>query len=583
MFRCFPRLVAGLCVVSLACLPGAVWAGISGTTNWEVQTGGSDTANGGGFDPASASMATNLAATSATGTAPVVTSASYNFAARDVGAWLFIKSGTNWIPGWYRIVSVASNAATLTATIGSAPLWVGGTDSGTNTVAGCATTASPTGGTWSIDYSQSASPGIVYTDMAVGGTNTQYTSALNPVGPNVVGNIISVTSGTGFTVQRVQIASVSGTTATVDKTLGGTSLTGGNGGMGGALATIAKTYTLASTGVIVWVKSGTYALSAAMDLRASAPTYLFGYSVTRGDDVFACAILTCNFSSGAAIRTSATSLVKNIEVAKGSGTTVRGFWAEQGCIYYQCKATNCDDMGFYSNFTGPQYYYSCWASGCTSSTSGAFFANILSHYVGCVATSSGATSGFLSTAACTYIDCVSDGTTGPNHGISTVAGSLVHGCWARANANAGADGIYMNGIIAGVSNSIAIGSGRDGIHVLAFTSGTSLVLNCATFGNGAGVGGGTMTRGLVALSGDPSVNSASGNYAPNNTAGTGAACRAAGFPAKLGNQLTASYPDIGPAQSSASGGSGTGPGKKAGPGGGKVGLISPPIRLRKAG
>ena len=208
---------------------------LAASTIFEVNSGGSDTANGGGFDPANASMATDLAATSATGTAPVVTSASYNFSTRDNGAWLFIKGGTNWTPGWYQIASTSGNAATLTATIGSAMLLSGNVPASASTVAGCATTAILTGGTWSIDYSQSTAPGIAYTDMVIGSTTTQYTSAAKPVGPNLVGNLIAVTSGTGFTVQRVQVVSVSGITATCDKSLGTGASTGGNGGLGGAL------------------------------------------------------------------------------------------------------------------------------------------------------------------------------------------------------------------------------------------------------------------------------------------------------------------------------------------------------------
>jgi hypothetical protein len=52
----------------------------SATTYREVETGGSDTADGGGgFDLGNANMATNLAAPSGDTSSPVVTSASYNF------------------------------------------------------------------------------------------------------------------------------------------------------------------------------------------------------------------------------------------------------------------------------------------------------------------------------------------------------------------------------------------------------------------------------------------------------------------------------------------------------------------------
>ena len=91
---------------------------LGGTTIVEVQTGGSDSANGGCFDPGKVSAGgfTDGAATSATGNSPVFSSASYNFVAGDVGAWLYIDSGTNWIPGWYQIASVASNVATIATT-----------------------------------------------------------------------------------------------------------------------------------------------------------------------------------------------------------------------------------------------------------------------------------------------------------------------------------------------------------------------------------------------------------------------------------------------------------------------------------
>jgi hypothetical protein len=205
------------------------------TCIFEVNGSASDN-NGGGFDPAQ-TMATDLAATSGTGTAPVVTSASYNFVAGDVNAYLFVKSGTNWTPGWYKITSVSSNAATLDAAVGHVVLYQDSKSAAMNTVAGVATTASPTSGTWSVDYSRGTSAQFAFTDMVIDGTtNTKFTSAAHPVGPNFVGNTINITSGTGFTVQSVSVNSVSGTTATCDKSLGTLSSTGGTGNLGGAKA-----------------------------------------------------------------------------------------------------------------------------------------------------------------------------------------------------------------------------------------------------------------------------------------------------------------------------------------------------------
>src|SRR6267142_7288271 len=94
---------------------------IPATQFWEVQSGGAS-GNGAGFDPGNANMATDLAATNANTSSPVITSASYNFVASDVNHWAYIKAGTNWTAGWYKILSVAANAATLDGTIGNAVL-----------------------------------------------------------------------------------------------------------------------------------------------------------------------------------------------------------------------------------------------------------------------------------------------------------------------------------------------------------------------------------------------------------------------------------------------------------------------------
>src|SRR5262245_31004119 len=96
---------------------------IANTTIYEVRSTGNDL-NGGGCTPCNANFMTDRAVSNAqgTGTGPAVTSASYTFVAGDVNAWLFIRSGTNWIPGWYQIASVAGGAATLNAAIGAAIL-----------------------------------------------------------------------------------------------------------------------------------------------------------------------------------------------------------------------------------------------------------------------------------------------------------------------------------------------------------------------------------------------------------------------------------------------------------------------------
>lgn len=94
---------------------------IAAGTIWEVRSTGSDN-NGGGFvsgasgsdysQQASAQYsASDLVVDASTNT--IVTSATHNFVGADVGNLLHITSGAGWTAGFYQIVSVASNAATL--------------------------------------------------------------------------------------------------------------------------------------------------------------------------------------------------------------------------------------------------------------------------------------------------------------------------------------------------------------------------------------------------------------------------------------------------------------------------------------
>src|SRR6476661_4844198 len=103
---------------------------LSAATVWEVRPAGSGASdnNGGGFvagasgtdfsqQDAAAYSGTNLAIDAATNTK--VTSATHNFVAADVGNLLQITAGAGFTTGFYQIVSVASNAATLDRSAGT--------------------------------------------------------------------------------------------------------------------------------------------------------------------------------------------------------------------------------------------------------------------------------------------------------------------------------------------------------------------------------------------------------------------------------------------------------------------------------
>lgn len=218
---------------------------LAATTYWEINGGATaNNVNGGGFNTGNANFMTDL--TTDTNTAntasPVVSSATYNFVAGDVGAWVFIKSGTNWYANtFYKIASVASNKATLQAAVGQG-LTIDSTTNTvvTNTSVGVASTGTPTGGTFGIDYSQGTSSITNNTDLAStnGTTNpSTITSAGSPFGRNHVGNIIHVTAGTSWTAGWYEIVSVSGSTATLDRAVGSSAtLSSGTFALGGAMS-----------------------------------------------------------------------------------------------------------------------------------------------------------------------------------------------------------------------------------------------------------------------------------------------------------------------------------------------------------
>lgn len=214
---------------------------LSAGTIYEVRDSAtSGNVNSGGFNPGNTNGLTDLTTNVGTGntSSPVVSSASYNFAAGDVGAWLYIQSGTNWTPGWYKIASVATNKATLSAGVGQA-LQQSNNRFATNTVAGCATTGTPTGGTFMIDYSQQNSAQASFTNLGSASSSTTLTdnSSGGKFTPVMVGNLIHITAGTNFTPQWYEIISVTDANNVVlDRTPNSGTATTGTGKVGGAIS-----------------------------------------------------------------------------------------------------------------------------------------------------------------------------------------------------------------------------------------------------------------------------------------------------------------------------------------------------------
>lgn len=265
---------------------------------WEIRdTATTGNVNGAGFNPANASFPTDLVGATANTSAPVVTSATYTFVAGDVSAWIYVKAGTNWTPGFYQIASVATGAATLSAAVGAA-LQLDATMNRyvPNTVAGVATVASPTGGTYGVDYSQQNTAQTTATDFTAVGSSATMTSATAAFTPVMVGNVFhQTTTGVGaFGVAGWYeiVTYVNATTVTTDRTtnngtasVGCTGFVGGAGRLNGLEDDFLEMIPGASR---VFIKNGSYTLSGALAVSsnnstAALVTRLVGYNALRGD------------------------------------------------------------------------------------------------------------------------------------------------------------------------------------------------------------------------------------------------------------------------------------------------------------
>lgn len=514
-----------------------------------VRPSGDDTNNGGGFNLGNANFATDLTtdANTANTSAPVVSSASYNFVAGDSGKYLFIQAGTSWLPGLYPIASVASNKATLNAAIGAAVLYDGTQLSGLNTAVGCATVGTPTSGTWGVDYSNADAARITFTDIL--GVGTTFTSVLNPVGKNFIGNYISVTSGTNYTVQRVEVVSTSTITATVDKTFGASATGNGGGRLGGALASPGKAGGLAIGGNDVFIRSGTYSITSASSNVASgvvsipAAGTISNFSRWEGFGTIprdwgtrpllqASGISTTNlFTIGAT--NGAYSYTGNLSIdcaGLSSLYGIQGSNAKSQIDYV--KVANGASGGFGCT---AGLYTRCEATG-TSVTAG--FSIIAGMFIGCEAYGN-TVPGFSSTGLAHFIDCIASGNTGATSDGFITGGSpnSFVNCTSYGN---GQHGFNLGGnSSANTGAQTCISCLSEGNTGWGFTSSATVnemaqLLNCGTYNNTLGAVNTTQitmpaTGFVTNTTGTFFTNAGSGDFSLNATANQGALARGAGW------------------------------------------------------
>lgn len=167
----------------------------------------------------------------------------------------------------------------------------------------------------------------------------------------MVGNILHVTAGTGFTAGWYEIVSVSGTTATIDRSIGTHPLTAGTGKVGGAIslgaanddAVFELAVSSATAAARFFIKgSATYTLGGAVAIGAAGnaawPIIIEGYASARGDrPKLSTRPIIASGANVFQLNGANTSLY-SLSVT-GTGTSVIGLAANQ-CMAFYCKAYN---------------------------------------------------------------------------------------------------------------------------------------------------------------------------------------------------------------------------------------------------
>lgn len=538
--------------------------------------GTASTALGGGFNPAG-TFATDLAADTNTGntSAPVVSSASYTFVAGDVGHKLFRQDVAGYA-GWYTIASVAGGKATLTASIGSAVLYGLSTTglnyqrpNGLNASLGIDSAATPTGMTWSVDYSQSTAAKYAYTDAIVGATTTQFTSVLIPVAPNIVGNIFNVTSG--GTVQRAEVISTSGTTATCDKSLG----TAANvcvGNLGGAISTLLVALGSTSSilglvaGNLIFVKAtGTYTLTATVTVTASVKgsstggkIAVEGYTTNPGERDGRPLITTAT-NSTVLITCSDNDYwdFKHLKLTNTAATRANAFTFSATSAPLTLIDIVCDGCAqFFSDSNNLVHLHGCEVTNANSATGAISLASTSANLwaYGCDIhdnTGPGINASGAAHAVAVY-DCIFDTNSIGIHLSGTGSGEflIAHGCVFVDNT---ADGIKIaanSGIIyLELRNNVFYGNAGEGINnddeQASADANIRINRNNAFGNNGVKYSQISAGRNEITLTADPFTSRAGRDFSPNTTAGGGALLRNGGFPAAYPAGTTTNYIDTG--------------------------------------
>ncbi len=419
-----------------------------------------------------------------------------------------------------------------------------------------------------------------YTDIVIDApTNTKITSAAHPFDSTSPGNIINITAGTGFSVQRIQIVSVAAGVATCDKAVGTTSSTGGTGNLGGSLLTVGAASVLMVNGNTTHIKAGTYTITTTIAVTTLNVSGSFiGYQTTHRDGGTKPLITSSTnsvnlFTHGAG---AGVIIYNNLKLTSTAGTRGSGIVQVGGGVFSTvrligtlidgCQTGIQGDNGTFNAIQTAQVINSeikncishgvftwgyVWAVGSYIHGNGGDGMRVTGNFGGqnlllrSIVTANGGkgfngTSTFASMSI-QIMECTFAGNT--SSGLSIASGFYV------GQENSFLNNIlYGNGAYGFEANASATNDAFRFVAILANAYGAN---STAPFHNfAAGVGD-------VAITADPFTNSAAGDYSLNSTVGGGPVCKGAGFPGVFPGATSTGVLDIGAVDSGTGGGGGS--------------------------
>ena len=208
------------------------------------------------------------------------------------------------------------------------------------------------------DYSQQAAAQLSLTNIASDGAGTTITSATGGFTALMVGNLMYIGGGTGFTAGWYEIVSyISTNSITIDRSAG-SSKTGGTGKVGGAFSfggSLDSTFVgTARYNNSIYIKGGDYTLGVTINSNTASPNDGFvshiGYNLVRGDNPTGDdrPLINCGASYSYGTHDDDTyHMFQNIRFTGSSENVVK---VGGNCVFYNCKSNNTsitDGNAFY--------------------------------------------------------------------------------------------------------------------------------------------------------------------------------------------------------------------------------------------